>query len=35
MNEQDEEVTHSGDGIKASKPPDCANFCNSPWTGVA
>src|SRR5215467_8779541 len=30
---EDEEVAHSGDGIKASKPPDCANFCNSPWTG--
>src|SRR5262249_53246333 len=35
MNEYDEEVTHPGNGIKASKPPDCAIFCNSPWTGVA
>src|SRR5262249_40490720 len=33
MNEYDEEVTHPGNGIKASKPPDCAIFCNSPWTG--
>jgi hypothetical protein len=26
MSGYDEEVAHSGDGIKASKPPDCANF---------
>src|SRR5215467_4111960 len=29
---EDEGVAHSGDGIKASKPPNCANFCNSPQT---
>ena len=32
MNEQDDEFTHCGDGIKSSSP-DLVLFCNSAWTG--
>jgi hypothetical protein len=24
----------TGNGIKGIKPPDCGQFCNSPWTGA-